>query len=127
MAFCRNCGAEVSDNAFICTKCGSLINPEKKKIAKTNEQDVGFHNSASFWLAIVSIPIVVVSESYIDHLVSFIGAILAFGLIAASYGTSFKLVREGIITKTVNYTLLMLMIASLAFAIFKIIFFSWYW
>ena len=26
MPFCRNCGAEVNENAAICTRCGAWIN-----------------------------------------------------------------------------------------------------
>lgn len=40
MPYCRNCGAEVNENAVVCVKCGALIadkpinelnNPEKKE------------------------------------------------------------------------------------------------
>ncbi len=31
MPYCRNCGAEVNENAFVCVKCGALINEKKKE------------------------------------------------------------------------------------------------
>lgn len=50
MAFCRNCGGEVSTDAYVCIKCGSLINPGIKKTIKSNESVLEFHRTATFWL-----------------------------------------------------------------------------
>lgn len=30
MAFCRYCGAEISEHAFICVKCGATVNENNK-------------------------------------------------------------------------------------------------
>ena len=31
MKFCQNCGAEIDENAVVCTNCGCAIAPEKKE------------------------------------------------------------------------------------------------
>jgi len=31
MAFCRNCGAEISDQAYVCPKCGVLVKENEQK------------------------------------------------------------------------------------------------
>ena len=33
---CKNCGAEVSDNAIFCNNCGTKIEKEIQEIADTN-------------------------------------------------------------------------------------------
>lgn len=51
--FCKNCGKEVSDNAYICTNCGALLKeqPEsEKKIAKENGLSI-----SGFIISLVSI------------------------------------------------------------------------
>jgi archaellum biogenesis protein FlaJ (TadC family) len=141
MAFCRNCGAEVSDEAFVCTKCGSLINTGKKKVANTSLEDAGFHNSASFWLLFVAGIFFVISVilfnmslnridvyviSYLNwgyghpnifySVLSFIASFIVLVLCVISYATSFKLVKDGTISKSTNYLLLLLMISSVLYA-----------
>ena len=37
MPFCRNCGAEVNENAAICIKCGAWIK-EEPKVQKTDKE-----------------------------------------------------------------------------------------
>ena len=31
MPFCKNCGNEVNENAFVCLNCGSLVDENKQK------------------------------------------------------------------------------------------------
>jgi archaellum biogenesis protein FlaJ (TadC family) len=140
MAFCRNCGAEVFDEAFVCTKCGSLINTEKKKVANTSLEGASFHNSATFWLLfvagiffVISVMLFNMSLNRIDvfilssywgygypnitySVLSFIATFIVLVLCVISYATSFKLVKDGTISKSTNYLLLLLMISSVLYA-----------
>ena len=34
--FCKNCGAEISENAVICVKCGCAVNNDDTKVIKPN-------------------------------------------------------------------------------------------
>ncbi len=148
MAFCRNCGAEVSDEAFVCTKCGSLINTGKKKVANASLEGASFHNSATFWLLFVAgiffvISVMVFNMSlshisvytdssgshwhygfgYLDYFysnLSFIASCIVLVLCVISYATSFKLVKDGTISKSTNYLLLFLMISSVLYAFGKL-------
>jgi hypothetical protein len=148
MAYCRNCGAEVSDEAFVCTKCGSLINTGKKKVANTSLEGASFHNSATFWLLfvagiffVISVMIFIMSLSeisiytydydnfwpdYYGHpeytysMLSFIASFIVLVLCVISYATSFKLVKDGTISKSTNYLLLFLMISSVLYAYGKL-------
>lgn len=151
MAFCRNCGAEVYDEAFVCTKCGSLINTGKKKVANTSLEGASFHNSATFWLLfvagiffVISVMLFNMSLSYISvsvyidsywsdgygygygypvssySVLSFIASFIVLVLCVISYATSFKLVKDGTISKSTNYLLLFLMISSVLYAFGKL-------
>jgi len=120
MAFCRNCGAEVSDEAFVCTKCGSLINTGKKKVANTSLEGASFHNSATFWLLFVAGIFFVISLAGTYSMLSFIASCIVLVLCVISYSTSFKLVKDGTISKSTNYLLLFLMIYSVLYAFGKL-------
>lgn len=38
MPYCKNCGAEVNENAAICIKCGTWINEKPKEENKSNQE-----------------------------------------------------------------------------------------
>ncbi len=72
MPFCRNCGFEVSNEAYVCTKCGVLINGVQAKQTSENlkkqselkpdqHQFSGFHRTASFWLLFIASIFIIVS------------------------------------------------------------------
>jgi hypothetical protein len=142
MAYCRNCGAEVSNEAYVCTKCGSLINPEKKKSVSNNNSQIAFHKSASFWLLfvagiffVISVMLFNMSLSYLDvyvgsywsyafpeptfSILSFLASCVVLVLCVISYATSFKLLKEETISKSTNYFLLFVMISSVLYAFGK--------
>ncbi|MCF7931411.1 MAG: zinc-ribbon domain-containing protein [Acholeplasmataceae bacterium] len=52
MAFCRNCGSEVLENAYVCTKCGALVNGKSKQKIKIQleEKLTGIEHAKSFKL-----------------------------------------------------------------------------
>jgi len=41
MAYCSNCGAEISDDAIVCTKCGVQIKALSKSGSTSNVNDTG--------------------------------------------------------------------------------------
>jgi len=141
MAFCRNCGSEVLDNAYVCTKCGSLINQNSKKkvIDPKNEGLLEFHQTLSFWLLFIAGIFTILSVLFFNlsfayyytiynvfHLnydmsvLAFISSFLVLILCVLSYSLSFKLVRQSVISKSTNHFLLLAMISSLIYFIAKL-------
>ena len=43
--FCKNCGNELSDNAYVCTKCGCLVNEENSETQSTTITESGNKNN----------------------------------------------------------------------------------
>ena len=39
--YCRNCGKEIDENAFICVHCGSLVNGGRVKTFRRNSNVIG--------------------------------------------------------------------------------------
>lgn len=39
--YCRNCGKEIDENAFICVHCGSLVNGGRVKTFRRNSNTIG--------------------------------------------------------------------------------------
>ena len=39
--YCRNCGKEIDENAFICVHCGSLVNGGRVKTFRRNSNAIG--------------------------------------------------------------------------------------
>lgn len=39
MKYCQSCGAEVHENAIVCTKCGCSLSQQEKKVAGKKEND----------------------------------------------------------------------------------------
>ena len=149
MAFCRNCGAEVNENAYVCTKCGSLVNPSAK-IKEKIDKDSGileFRNTVSFWLLFVAGIFLAISVLFFNlsinnisgftvihgtgghnfymypdlHLLvfDFITSCIVLILCVLSYALSFKYVKLNVISKTTNLFLLLSMIASIVYAFAK--------
>jgi hypothetical protein len=144
MSYCRNCGNEVSENAYVCTKCGSLVNSNakiKEKIIK-DKGSVEFHQTVSFWLLFISGIFAVISVLffnlsiyyieiyegtwttwiYLEYTMSnlaFIASCIVLLLCVLSYALSFKLVRQNVISKTTNNLLLLAMIISIIYAFTK--------
>lgn len=40
--FCKNCGAEIDDNAVICPKCGVSVKENKPAASSTDAPNMGF-------------------------------------------------------------------------------------
>jgi len=145
MAFCRNCGAEVNDNAYVCTKCGSLVNPNTKIREKLGKDSslMEFHQTESFWLLFIAGILAIISvlffnlsvyninlfmDSYpiwihLDYtmsVIAFIASCLVMLLCILSYALSFKYVKLNVISKTTNLFLLLAMIASIVYAFAKL-------
>jgi hypothetical protein len=149
MPFCRNCGNEVSSDAYVCIKCGSLINPVTKETIKSSESVLEFHRTATFWLLFAAVIFFLISVMFFNisltsiygrvqyssfwnwdyvyvypisdfSLVAFIASCISFILSIISYVTSFKCVKDEIISKTTNYVLLLIAISSLLYTIGKL-------
>lgn len=50
MQYCRNCGNEVKEEAYVCIKCGALLDETKKN----KNSSLDYSNTPSFWLNFVS-------------------------------------------------------------------------
>lgn len=61
--YCKNCGKEIDDNAYVCVHCGVLVKGESKPLVENNAKEV--INSYVNLLLLLSI------------LIGFIGAIIA--------------------------------------------------
>lgn len=135
MPFCRNCGNEVSLEAFVCISCGSLID-ERKKPEIDSEKHLYQH--ASFWLlfagvicffvslfwfvlAIIEAGLNIYSNYgyiYLDYdnlIFTFAFSIFAFITILSSFITSYHALKHNLCTKTYTYITLLLMICSVIY------------
>jgi hypothetical protein len=145
MAFCRNCGGEVSTDAYVCIKCGSLINPGIKKTIKSNESVLEFHRTATFWLLfaggicffislfwfILSIwgaYIYVYSSLNVDYymdldfiIYALVFSIFTFLTILASFITSYNAVKNELCSKAFTFTTLFLMIGAAIYLLAMIV------
>lgn len=144
MAFCQNCGSEVSNEAFVCTKCGVLIKPVNQKSQKVDQQtSSGFHHTASFWLLFIAgiftaasilffnlsiygmgiyvgYSIIYLYLDYSMSIFAFISSCLVLVLTVLSYSLSFAPLKKGEISKSTNYILLLLLISSVIYAFAKL-------
>lgn len=143
MAFCRNCGGEVSSDAYVCIKCGSLMS-ESKKGYKTNDSKLEFCSTTSFWLLFVAVIFIGISVLFfnidytfaeglllrdgrtvliltteVNSMFALIAACISFVLILISYLTSFNAVKKKNISRTTNYFLLLFTIISFIYAFAK--------
>ena len=50
--YCRNCGKEIDENAFICVHCGSLVNGGRVKTFRRNSNAIGIASIISGILAL---------------------------------------------------------------------------
>jgi len=147
MAFCRNCGFEVSNEAYVCTKCGALINGDKppKKAEKPSSDNLGFSDTPSFKmlfatgiLHVLATGVFYANMAYMQGdtnvggftwsypepavtLIAFILSAVAMILAIVTYIVSAKDFRSGLISKTANKFLLFLMIASILLAIARLV------
>lgn len=146
MAFCRNCGGEVSTDAYVCIKCGSLINPGIKKTIKSNESVLEFHRTATFWLLfaggicffislfwfIISIGrayITTYGYFYIDRyfiITALVFSIFTFLTILASFITSYNAVKNELCSKAFTFTTLFLMIGAAIYLLAMIVCLIWW-
>ena len=51
--YCRNCGKEIDENAFICVHCGSLVNGGRVKTFRRNSNAIGIASIIAGILALV--------------------------------------------------------------------------
>lgn len=148
MAFCRNCGGEVSTDAYVCIKCGSLINPGIKKTIKSNESVLEFHRTATFWLlfaggicffislfwfilsiwgayiSVYSSYSTIYAYFYIDAdyiFFALVFSIFTFLTILASFITSYNAVKNELCSKAFTFTTLLLMIGAAIYLLAMIV------
>lgn len=142
MAFCRNCGTEVAENAFVCVKCGVLINDSKVKNKSLQAVDSGIQNHFFFWSLLIAGSVFVLSglffgmslravhiDSYYNSFISWDQELLnasfftSFGVFLftlLSYLFSFDAKKKGLCSKALNIIILFLLISSILYLLCNI-------
>lgn len=105
MAFCRNCGAEIHDDAVVCVNCGIAV--EKQKTAKADDKKSGGFAFLCFLFPVLGLVLYLVwKEDYplkakscakgaiIGVVLSIIGGIVG-GILGAVIGmTAFTMIED---------------------------------
>ena len=114
MAFCRNCGAEVHQNAYICTKCGALVNEGAIKSGANAFRAELIHH-ASFWLLFSGIIVFTISFFFLYYPANLWLGVIAFLLALIAFITAFNAERKNACSKTYIFTSLLITIVFFLF------------
>ena len=79
--YCKNCGKEISDNAYVCPNCGVKVATETAPRQKNNKALIGF--IFSFFIPLVGLAIAAIVISAVTLVINIIVGIVYISALGA--------------------------------------------